>query len=73
MQALATMITLFATLGHVAAQGFLGNCTWRGANLTGTLLGMYCQDDDHVHFETQWSCTSINPSGQSMHSSSIGR
>ncbi|KAK9771856.1 hypothetical protein AB5N19_05554 [Seiridium cardinale] len=60
MQLLTALITFLAILGRVAGQGFLGNCTWRGANLTGTFLGMYCEDDDHAHFETKWSWHDLN-------------
>ncbi|KAH6648559.1 hypothetical protein BKA67DRAFT_661521 [Truncatella angustata] len=59
MKMLAIVLFL-ALLGLVAAQGFLGNCTWRGANLTGTFLGMYCQDDDHVHFDYKWTWHDLN-------------
>jgi hypothetical protein len=49
---------LLALLGPVAisAQGFVNNCTWRSANLTGSFLGMYCRDDDTAHYGYKWTC-----------------
>lgn len=33
---------------HTVAQGFMGNCTWRGANLTGTFLGSRFTQTHHL-------------------------
>lgn len=53
----ATLVCLFGVSGLVESQGFLGNCTWQSANLTGSFLGMYCNDDDIADYGYQWTCT----------------
>ncbi|KAK8114652.1 uncharacterized protein PG998_000853 [Apiospora kogelbergensis] len=48
-------------LGLVQAQGFVGNCTWQSANLTGSYLGMYCNDDDWTDYSYQWTWLDLDP------------
>ncbi|KAK8082075.1 hypothetical protein PG996_000856 [Apiospora saccharicola] len=56
-----TIACLLGFLGLVESQGFLNNCTWQSANLTGSFLGMYCNDDDWADYGYQWSWFDINP------------
>ncbi|KAK6221044.1 hypothetical protein LQW54_001617 [Pestalotiopsis sp. IQ-011] len=61
MKLLTTVAVSLLGFGkHTVAQGFMGNCTWRGANLTGTFLGMYCQDENVAVFENQWTWHDLN-------------
>ncbi|KAI1872697.1 hypothetical protein JX265_005577 [Neoarthrinium moseri] len=61
MKLLSSILTLgLALLGLVSAQGFVGNCTWRSANLTDHFLGMYCNDNDWVHFGYKWTWHDLN-------------
>ncbi|KAF7520987.1 hypothetical protein G7054_g12582 [Neopestalotiopsis clavispora] len=53
-------VSLVALGGRAVAQGFLGNCTWRGANFTGSWLGMYCLDDNLAIFENKWTWHDMN-------------
>ncbi|ORY62249.1 uncharacterized protein BCR38DRAFT_486521 [Pseudomassariella vexata] len=59
MKFLITIVTLVVTLlglaNHASAQGFVSNCTWQGANLTGSFLGMYCNDNDWAEFHYMWT------------------
>ncbi|KAK8138625.1 hypothetical protein PG984_002005 [Apiospora sp. TS-2023a] len=50
-----TLARLLGFLGLVESQGFINNCTWQSANLTGSFLGMYCNDDDWADYGYQWS------------------
>lgn len=52
----ATLACVLGLVGLAESQGFLGNCTWQSANLTGSLLGMYCNDDDIADYGYQWTC-----------------
>ncbi|KAK6841938.1 hypothetical protein PG987_002798 [Apiospora arundinis] len=56
-----TLACLLGLVGLVQSQGFLGNCTWQSANLTGSLLGMYCNDDDWANYGYQWTWLELNP------------
>lgn len=40
---------------HASAQGFLTNCTWQTAQMAGSLLGMYCHNDNWAEFSYDWS------------------
>ncbi|KAK8056283.1 hypothetical protein PG993_001510 [Apiospora rasikravindrae] len=57
----ATLAGLLGLLGLVESQGFISNCTWQSANLTGNFLGMYCNDDDITDYGYQWTWFDINP------------
>ncbi|KAK7951453.1 uncharacterized protein PG986_007181 [Apiospora aurea] len=52
----ATLACLLGLVGLVESQGFVNNCTWQSANLTGNFLGMYCNDDDTANDGYQWTC-----------------
>lgn len=65
-----TLACLLGLVGLVQSQGFLGNCTWQSANLTGSLLGMYCNDDDWANYGYQWTCmfaAALSPEPTSLH------
>ncbi|KAK7970712.1 hypothetical protein PG988_009785 [Apiospora saccharicola] len=64
MKLLVTTIACFlGFLGLVESQGFLNNCTWQSANLTGSFLGMYCNDDDWADYGYQWSSNGLETLG----------
>ncbi|KAK8049551.1 hypothetical protein PG994_011281 [Apiospora phragmitis] len=57
----ATLACLIGLIGLVESQGFLGNCTWQSANLTGSFLGMYCNDDDIDNDGYQFTWFDLTP------------
>lgn len=51
MKLLTTVAVSLLGFGKLTvAQGFMGNCTWRGANLTGTFLGSTFTQTYHLLF-----------------------
>ena len=50
----AALATLCLGRGATAQQ-FLTNCTWKTARMVGSLLGMYCHNDNWAEFSYDWS------------------
>ncbi|KAI1075108.1 hypothetical protein F5B20DRAFT_585683 [Whalleya microplaca] len=46
------------------AQDFITNCTWQAGILSGSFLGMYCNNDDWEHFYYDWTCGGYRTSCQ---------
>lgn len=53
---IAVMALMVFGYGHrTAAQGFVSNCTWKTARMHGSLLGMYCHNDNWRDFSYGWT------------------
>ncbi|KAI0484809.1 hypothetical protein GGR56DRAFT_44586 [Xylariaceae sp. FL0804] len=55
--------TVIASLGIAPlarAQGFINNCTWETGFMSGSFLGMYCNDDDWADFSYDWTWFDTN-------------
>ncbi|KAK7757761.1 hypothetical protein SLS62_000139 [Diatrype stigma] len=53
---IASMVLVVLGFGQQAvAQGFVSNCTWKTARMSGSFLGMYCHNDNWAHFSYGWT------------------
>lgn len=54
---LITIVTVaLCAIGKLAnAQDFVTNCTWQTGFLSGSFLGMYCNNDDWARYSYDWT------------------
>ncbi len=53
---IAVMALFVLSSGRLAAaQDFVTNCTWKTAKMSGSVLGMYCHNDNWAHFSYDWT------------------
>ncbi|KAI0009134.1 hypothetical protein F4779DRAFT_404555 [Xylariaceae sp. FL0662B] len=57
---LAAIIAAVGAAKLANAQGFITNCTWQTGLLSGTFLGMYCNDDNWAQYSYDWTWLDTN-------------
>ncbi|KAI0018524.1 hypothetical protein F4780DRAFT_781370 [Xylariomycetidae sp. FL0641] len=58
----AFALVVLGLVQSVAAQGFVGNCTWQtGLLVADSFLGMYCNNDNWARYSYQWTLLDLDP------------